>query len=195
MAGDKLETEELIKRTAKDLFFKEGRFGATTQEIADAAGVNRTLINYYFRSRDNLFDLIFEEALVQEQSVRDKMLYSDLPLKQKIENYLEVSFDHAKEYPYLESYIVTRLNDGDFQAKAIDWDLFFARFEADYQAEIHRGEVVEMTSIQFFLSLWSLISFPFAVQPLFKNLLKISNKEYEQLIDERKKVIMKLLFK
>ena len=36
-------TEELIKNTAKRLFFGEGKFNATTQEIADAAGVNRTL--------------------------------------------------------------------------------------------------------------------------------------------------------
>jgi TetR/AcrR family transcriptional regulator len=55
-------TEELIKETAKKIFFKEGKFNATTQEIADAAGVNRTLINYYFRSRNTLFDLVFKEA-------------------------------------------------------------------------------------------------------------------------------------
>ena len=48
-------TEELIKNTAKRLFFGEGKFNATTQEIADAAGVNRTLLNYYFRSRDRFF--------------------------------------------------------------------------------------------------------------------------------------------
>ena len=40
------QTQELIKETAKRLFFGEGRFDATTQEIADAAGVNRTLINF-----------------------------------------------------------------------------------------------------------------------------------------------------
>ncbi len=45
-------TENLIKETAMRVFFKEGRFTATTQEIADAAGVNRTLLHYYFRSRD-----------------------------------------------------------------------------------------------------------------------------------------------
>src|SRR5699024_4706813 len=157
--------------------------------------VNRTLINYYFRSRDNLFDLIFEEALIQEQTVRDKLLYSDLPLKEKIENYLEVSFSHAKQYPYLESYIVTRLNGGDFRNLTMDWDQYLKKFKSDYQKELKRGNVVEMSSIQFLLSLWSLISFPFAVQPLFKNLMKISDEEYEKLIEERKRVIMQLMFK
>jgi hypothetical protein len=40
----------------------ERKVDATTQEIADEAGVNRTLINYYFRSRDNLIQIIFDEA-------------------------------------------------------------------------------------------------------------------------------------
>ena len=53
------DTEELIKETAKRMFFGEGRFHATTQEIADEAKVNRTMINYYFRSRNNLISIIW----------------------------------------------------------------------------------------------------------------------------------------
>ncbi len=54
------QTQELIKETTKKLFFVQGRFDVTTQEIADEAGVNRTLINYYFRSRDNLVQIVFD---------------------------------------------------------------------------------------------------------------------------------------
>ena len=84
-----IETEELIRKTAKRLFFGEGKFNATTQEIADAAGVNRTLINYYFRSRDNLFSQIFEDAVKREEKLREKVLLSDLPFKEKIEMYID----------------------------------------------------------------------------------------------------------
>lgn len=56
------DTERLIMETSMNVFFAEGRFNATTQEIADAAGVNRTLINYYFRSRNNLFEIVFQNA-------------------------------------------------------------------------------------------------------------------------------------
>ena len=64
------DTEELIKETAKRMCFAEGRFHATTQEIADEAKVNRTLINYYFRSRNNLISIIYEEAT---QEIRSKV--------------------------------------------------------------------------------------------------------------------------
>lgn len=109
-----IETEELIKRTAKMLFFEEGKFNATTQEIADAAGVNRTLINYYFRSRDNLFNLVFEDAVKREEELRETILFSELPFKQKFENYIDESIRQAIEYPYLQTYIVSKINEGVF---------------------------------------------------------------------------------
>ena len=63
-------TEDLIKETAKRIFFAEGRFNATTQEIADAAGVNRTLVHYYFRSRDLLFEKVWMEG---QTEFKDKL--------------------------------------------------------------------------------------------------------------------------
>ncbi len=76
-------TEELIKNTAKKLFFGEGKFNATTQEIADMAGVNRTLINYYFRSRDKLFEIVFSDAQDKEQQRTESIIFSELPFKAK----------------------------------------------------------------------------------------------------------------
>lgn len=103
-------TEELIKNTAKRLFFGEGKFNATTQEIADAAGVNRTLINYYFRSRDKLFELVFTDAQEREQERTESIMFSELPFKAKIAEFIDDSFEMAKEYPYMEMYLVTQFN-------------------------------------------------------------------------------------
>ena len=75
------DTKILIKKMAKKLFFGEGKFNATTQEITDAAGVNRTLINYYFRSRDNLFNLVFEEAHLEEMKKSHAIVSSNLTFR------------------------------------------------------------------------------------------------------------------
>ncbi len=191
----KSDTELLIKNTARDLFFKEGKFGATTQEIADAAKVNRTLINYYFRSRNNLFSIIFQEAVEQEEIFTQEILYSDLPFKQKIENYIDRSFQRAKEFPYLESYIVSRLNEGHLYAKKEDWERFIERFKTEFEEEVRKGNIKEMEPIQFIVNIASLISFPFAARPLLQTTLRISTEEFDKLISQRKEVIMKVLFK
>ena len=190
-----IETEELIRKTAKRLFFGEGKFNATTQEIADAAGVNRTLINYYFRSRDNLFSQIFEDAVKREEKLREKVLFSDLPFKEKIEMYIDDSLLQAKEYPYLETYLVSRINDGSFYKEQEEWEKFMQRFYEEFENEMKKGTIEEMEPIQFILNIGSLVTFPVAIRPLFQSTMRISDEEYDRLMSERKEIIMKILFK
>ncbi|XJR86323.1 TetR/AcrR family transcriptional regulator [Elizabethkingia anophelis] len=92
------------------LFFGERHFKATTQEIADAAGVNRTSINYYFRSRDNLFKVVFEEAIEQMHQNHNAILLSELPFRDKLSRWLDDELASALKYPFLEIYIVTQLS-------------------------------------------------------------------------------------
>lgn len=190
-----IETEELIKKTAKRLFFGEGKFNATTQEIADAAGVNRTLINYYFRSRDNLFNQIFEDAVKREEKLREKVLFSDLPFKEKIEMYIDDSLLQAKDYPYLETYIVSRINDGCFYKEEDEWEKFMKRFYEEFENEVKKGTVEKMEPLQFILNIASLVSFPVAIRPLFQSTMRISDAEYDRILSDRKEIIMKILFK
>lgn len=190
-----IETEVLIRKTAKRLFFGEGKFNATTQEIADAAGVNRTLINYYFRSRDNLFNLIFEDAVKREEKLREKVLFSDLPFKEKIEMYIDDSLLQAKDYPYLETYIVSRINDGCFYKEEDEWEKFMKRFYEEFENEVQKGTIEKMEPLQFILNIASLVSFPVAIRPLFQSTMRISDAEYDRILSDRKEIIMKILFK
>lgn len=189
------ETEEIIKSTAKRLFFVDGKFNATTQEIADAAGVNRTLINYYFRSRDNLFNLIFEDAVKKEDEQREMIMNSALPFKEKIEKYIDDSFRIGNEYPYLETYIVSRINEGCFYKNEEDFNRFFKAFKKEFEVEVKAGNIEDMEPIQFIFNIASLISFPFAVRPLLQSSMRLDDKEFNRIIKDRKAVIMKLLFK
>ena len=107
------QTEELIKETAKRMFFAEGKFHATTQEIADEAKVNRTLINYYFRSRNNLIDIIFDEAKMVSYDKSRAILDRESDVKDMIGEFIEDSLTTAIQYPYLETYIVTQMNKKD----------------------------------------------------------------------------------
>ena len=190
-----IETEEIIKRTAKKLFFEEGKFNATTQEIADAAGVNRTLINYYFRSRNNLFDIIFNDAIKREEFLRHKLLSSDLPFNQKVELYIEESIEQAIEFPYLETYIVSKINEGLFYDDERDWDGFYETFYKEFEIEVKKGNIHETDPVQFILNIASLISFPFAIRPLFQRMMKLNDEAFDEIISQRKEVIMKTLFK
>jgi TetR/AcrR family transcriptional regulator len=188
------QTENKIKETAKKLFFKEGRFNATTQEIADAAGVNRTLINYYFRSRNNLFKIVFEDAIQLDESRRETIMDSDLNFKDKIAEFIDFSLEMNIEYPYLESYIVSQMNQGIPYKKESIKEKSIAFF-ANVEQAMEDGIIDKMEPIQFLLNMISLINFPMAMRPLLQENLQISEQQYQKILKERKAIILKTLFK
>ena len=55
-----LSTEQLILKVAERLFLEKGFAMTSTTEIAKEVGCNQALIHYYFRTKDNLFNVIFE---------------------------------------------------------------------------------------------------------------------------------------
>ncbi|MDE5482051.1 TetR/AcrR family transcriptional regulator [Elizabethkingia meningoseptica] len=192
----KEDTEELIKQTAKQLFFGEGRFKATTQEIADAAGVNRTSINYYFRSRDNLFNIVFEEAMQQMNQNHNAILLSDLPFKEKLGSWLEDELASAIQYPFLEIYIVTQIasNKGKSIKDEDHIEAITNVLEKELTAEIEKGTIRPISTIQFMLNIASLVSFPTCMRPLVQESFKLNDGDFEQILKERKQIILDTIF-
>src|SRR5688572_27240190 len=107
MRADEAHTEELIKEKARALFFQKGFLNATTQEIADEAGVNRALIHYYFRSREQMLDILLDETLLEKKDRVQTILTSSLPFKEKIARYIDAIVDYGLTYPYLDNFIIS----------------------------------------------------------------------------------------
>jgi AcrR family transcriptional regulator len=199
MAVKDSQTEQQIKDAARKLFFTEGRFNATTQEIADAAGVNRTLVNYYFRSRDLLFDQILREARDTMDQRLEMAMSNETSFKKKIEHFIDIFTEQAFTFPYLDIYMVTRINEDVEKQNEIINDLKktdkVKNFLKDVEVEIKKGTVEKMEPAQFLINLISLLSHPVVIQPLFKKIFNYSDKQYKQMLAARKEIILKMLFK
>jgi AcrR family transcriptional regulator len=50
-------TEAKIKNAARVVFHKKGFAATRTRDIAEEAGINLALLNYYFRSKEKLFEI------------------------------------------------------------------------------------------------------------------------------------------
>ena len=77
-------TEKKILLAAKKVFHEKGFDGARMQEIADVAGINKSLLHYYFRSKENLFNSVFQEALQGIFSRMFSIAGEKVPLEEKI---------------------------------------------------------------------------------------------------------------
>lgn len=188
-------TEQLIRDTAKHLFFAEGKLHATTQEIADAAGVNRTLVNYYFRSRDILFDQVFNEAQEVFSSTLDEVFESSMPFKEKIRNLINVFIEETTQYPYRQLFIITEMNR--------DLVLYSKRsrvnkvksFIEEIQLEMDKGALRKMDPRQFIINLFSLMAHPLITAPLQQAIFGMNDDEYAKLMEERKELIFETIFR
>ncbi|MBD2705254.1 TetR/AcrR family transcriptional regulator [Spirosoma sp. BT702] len=188
-------TEQLIKETAKRIFFTEGRLHATTQDIADAAGVNRAALHYYFRSRDQLIDTVFQEAMQALSQRLASVMESPSPFRKKIEELIEVFLADMVAYPYQETFMVTQLNTLGHQLIERIHINPTNSFLAEVEREMEKGTLEKMNPIHFLMNLFSLLSYPLIMAPLYCQFFGLSETAFKQLMDERKELISRLLFK
>jgi len=192
------DTEQLIKDTAKKVFFKEGKLHATTQDIADAAGINRASIHYYYRSRKLLFDKVFAEAAEEMHVKMTGVISQNLPFRQLIEGVIDVFLKKSMEHPYLELFIITEMNT--------DPNLSFAILSPEesqerkkmiqlaIEAEVAAGTMKPISAEHFIANMMALCAFPVLARPMVKRATNLNDGEYDQFLQQRKQVIMKLLF-
>jgi AcrR family transcriptional regulator len=193
------QTEKLIIDTAMNVFFAEGRLYATTQDIADAAGVNRTLINYYFRSKDELLAKVIQKAHEQFVSNSDAILISDLPFRKKTEQFMDDFMDKLLRFPYLESFLTVDIIQQRLSKNSVDRipkesPQPILRYLKEIENEMLAGTIPQSNPVHFMINLVSLMIYPIIMRPLQMRLLNISNTEYDQVLTERKQIILDLLF-
>lgn len=193
------KTEQLIKDTAKRIFLTEGKMSATTQDIADAAGVNRTLLHYYFRSRDVLFNMVFKEALTKLRERLHEVLGSGLPFKMKVENLVNVFYEELIKSPYLETFIALHLNQHPDKYEEMFTGLpggkeRLKNFLKEIQSEMEKGSIAEMKPLNFFINLFALMAYPFVARPIYLKMFDLTDQGYNKILLERKKNIISMLF-
>jgi TetR/AcrR family transcriptional regulator len=193
------QTEKLILDTAMRVFFVEGRMQATTQEIADAAGVNRTLINYHFRSKKELLDKILKNALKELTGKADAVFLSNLPFKEKTEKYIDEFLTRLIKYPYLESFLILKIiQESDKTKKKNEFSkkqpVAIQQYLREIEIEMKAGRLPECNPAHFLMNLLSLIVYPFITKPLQMKLTNISDSDYDTILRERKGVILNTIF-
>lgn len=190
-------TEQLIKDTAKRIFFAEGRLHATTQDIADAAGISRTSLHYYYRSRDELMRQVFYEAA---NTISDKLhgvMESKLSFREKIEKMVDIFLSETLAYPYRETFLVTEMisNNANLYKIKEEAEPHMKIFLKEIEKEMKAGTIARMKPVQFMINLFSLISYPLLMQPLHKMLFDLTDEEYRSIIKERKKLVVDIIFR
>jgi len=197
MGAEEAHTEKLIKEKAKILFFQKGLLDATTQEIADEAGVNRALIHYYFRSRDQLLATLLDETLLEKRQKVRGVLTSQLPFREKIASYINALVDYGLTYPYLDNFIISET------ARKPDKVTLFCSSDKikssdlireQLEEEITAGRMAPVSPEHFMVNLSALCNYPLLAKVVLQTIHGMTDAAYSRFLIERKRVIFRTIF-
>ncbi len=93
-----IHTEAIIA-AAEEVFALKGFKGATTQEIADRAGLPKANVHYYFKTKKDLYNTVLEDVLVVWKQDADAFDHSDNPAI-AIAEYIKSKMHHSFTRPF-----------------------------------------------------------------------------------------------
>ncbi len=188
-----MNSEERIKAAARKVFHQKGYAGTRTRDIAEEAGINHAMVNYYFRSKEKLFQIVMIETMTYFfQGISAILNEETTSLEQKIEQVVAKYIDLLLEEPELPTFVFNevRSNPEPFiENSPIYKALQNSVLARQYAEAVARGEVSEPNLLQMVLNVISLVIFPFITQPILIVLNKMDNEQYKTLMLERKKLI------
>jgi AcrR family transcriptional regulator len=186
-------TEEKIKAAARLVFMQKGYAATRTRDIADASGYNLALINYYFRSKEKLFNIIMVEHLqVFVANVAGILNDETTTLKEKISILVGHYIDMLIKNPDLPLFIFNAVRT-DPQSLIEQIGLGGKRAEdlliVKQWREVARKKVTNLNPLHIVINLISMTIFPFVGKPVLQNRTGMSTEQFNKLMEERKRLI------
>lgn len=187
-----LSTEEKIKNAARTVFQKKGFAATRTRDIAEEANINLALLNYYFRSKEKLFEIIMSETLsVFFKNMLAALNDENTVFEKKIELFVENYFNMITKKPDILLFILAeiRSRSENFSKNLPAKQVLNSVFIQQFQEKVTKGEIKNPNPLHFLMNLIGLTAFPFLVKPLTTTIGVVQEEQFDQIIQERKKLI------
>lgn len=191
--------EQAIMSAAEELFLEKGYDRTSTVEIAKRAGCNQSLVHYYYRSKKNLFSIVFRKKVEFFLSSIMRINEEDLSFEVKMEKRISAHFDFIKSNWKLPviffNEIVTnsKIMNEIFDSFSLVRVPAFKQLQYELDTEYEKGNIRKTKAVDFILTVFSINLMTFIVSPVLKMVTKVSDSELENMIDERKKENIKVI--
>lgn len=194
----KLNIENHIIEIAADVFEEKGFAGARMQQIADQAKINKSLLHYYFRSKEKLFEKSFIIIANRIFAKLGQAFNFSGSISEKITNFLENSqYILWKNRNFLILFI-NELNQNEELLKKLmdeinmsqELNIFLSQFKEEQEKGILRNDV---EPIVLLVNIISLSVFPYVGKPIISQIVEQLNYDYEDYLEIHKKQIAQFI--
>jgi len=194
-AGD--TTESLILAAAREVFIIKGSEGARMQEIADKAGINKALLHYYFRSKENLFDAVFSEVASHLFPAMKQLLESDMTVKEKISFFVKMYLTALRENPYIPIFVINTLNTNPerFLKYIKKSGISPVLLQKQIDDEVARGLIRAVKAEHLLVNTIAMCIFPLVARPIIQNVFSMTDDEYRLYLESRQNEVVDFVLK
>ena len=102
-----------ILRAAERIYAQNGLAGARTEAIAEAAGVNKALLYYHFKSKEDLYHAVVGSQLQEFQQRAHELLSATGPAGPILLRYVSYHFDFIGTHPNYPRIFQRMMMEGD----------------------------------------------------------------------------------
>lgn len=189
------KSREKIQNAARELFEKRGFDGTSVDDIAKKARISKGLVYSYYESKEKLFEVVMYEnfqRFVQDLMpvMGDEKASIDEIMERVVERYIEM----LKKQPDLPTFIFNSIKSNNMpMSNKIGGKMrevranFFNRVITSMKEE----GIEPMHAAHFMMNFMGLILFPFIARPMVMRSAELNAKEFDELMEERKKLIPK----
>jgi TetR/AcrR family transcriptional regulator len=189
-------SRKAILKAALAEFGQQGLAGARMDTIASAAGVNKALLYYYFRSKEELYAAVLDDFFQRLRKRIDSALDTSATAGERILLYARAHFDSVAESPYyarlFQGEIMNAGRDASSQLSHIVEGYIVpiaTRVGAVLQKGIRRREFRAVDPLQFAPTMAATIVFYFVSAPVIRRLRGVEPYAPEEIAQRRAAVL------
>lgn len=197
----KQETEARIFEAAVEVFAQKGESGARMQEIADRAGLNKSLLHYYYRSKERLYGKVFEFVKQRFMGSLNTALQEAPTFEDALRAFIDRYIDTLASNPHFIRIMVHENLSGGHTVGAKFREMMLTEpdtpvqiFMRRMQAAIDAGEIRPVDPFQTFVTILGSSVFPFLAYPTLSVVHPEATADKEAFIAARKQHLFDLIF-
>jgi len=182
-------TEEKIKEAARTVFTKKGYAATRTRDIAEEAGINLALLNYYFRSKEKLFELVMAEKVAKLFGVIAPIVNNnETSIEEKVTLIVDAYITMLGQNPGLPLFVLSEIRNNPehfgnrIQAGKLLTESVFVKQLIERKPDIN--------PLHFVINILSMSIFPFIAKPVFESAGVMTATQMNDFAEERRTLIV-----
>jgi TetR/AcrR family transcriptional regulator len=195
-----ITTEERILEAAMKVFTTRGFAATRTEDIAKEAGINRTLLHYYYRDKQTIFNLIFETRFKEFFKGLFLIFEADnISLFDKIRRMVDHEITMLTKHPDLARFIITEIAQNpelliEYGKKlGMNPRVLKQSFEDLVAREIRERNIKPIEGRQLLMNIMSLCIYPLVAKPIIKTMMSVDETTFNEMMEQRKKEVSEFI--